>query len=88
MKYHGFKDEVREAGIEIGLELDVEFYVPMPASWSDKKKDQMSDKPHMQKPDLDNFVKAILDAVLAEDCTVWKITAEKRWAYEGSILIN
>jgi Holliday junction resolvase RusA-like endonuclease len=88
VKYQGFKDEVRNAGIEIGLELDVEFNVQMPPSWSKIKKEQMYDKPHLQKPDLDNFVKAILDAVLSEDCTVWKITATKRWAYEGSISIN
>ena len=88
VKYHVFKDEIRAAKIEIDLELDVVFYVKMPASWGKKKKEQMYDKPHMTKPDLDNFVKAILDAVLEEDCTVWKITAEKRWAHEGRILMR
>ena len=44
-------------------------------------------RPHRQKPDIDNLIKALLDALYADDSHVWKITAEKRWHYEGKIMV-
>ena len=41
----------------------------------------------MKRPDLDNLVKAFMDALSVEDGYVWKITAEKRYSFNGSILV-
>lgn len=48
----------------------------------------MSGKPHQQKPDIDNLVKSVLDALLIEDKNVYRVLAEKYWAEEGGIEIE
>lgn len=64
------------------------FYIPMPKSWSKKKREAMRGERHQQKPDLSNLVKAVEDALLVDDCKIWKYKdIEKRWADEGSIEI-
>ena len=59
--------------------FDIEFHVPMPKSWSNKKKTEMNGKPHQQRPDLDNYLKAWKDSVYEEDAIVWKVKATKLW---------
>ena len=54
-------------------------YFPIPKSWSKKKQAEMAGKYHRQKPDRDNIDKAIMDALLKEDCAVAKGSTEKRW---------
>ena len=41
--------------------LDAVFYMPIPSSWSKKRKSEANRHPHVSKPDLDNLVKLILD---------------------------
>ena len=70
-------------------ELDIGFFIPMPKSWSKKKKLLMAGTPHKQRPDLDNYIKGLLDALLEEDCIVWRVSARKIWVdTEGCITIN
>ena len=70
-------------------ELDIGFFIPMPKSWSKKKKLSMAGTPHKQRPDLDNYIKGLLDALLEEDCKVWRISARKIWVdTKGCITIN
>ena len=71
----------------LGEEIDVAFRIPMPKSWSKAKKAAMVDTKHQQKPDIDNLLKAIMDAVLPEDSHVWGVRAYKFWAETGSIVI-
>jgi Holliday junction resolvase RusA-like endonuclease len=59
----------------------------MPATWSEKKKAQMNKQPVKTRPDLDNYVKAFMDSMSSEDGFVWKINAEKRYAYRGSVIV-
>ena len=66
----------------------VTFILPMPRSWSKRKRDDMDGKPHQQKPDKDNLEKAILDAVYADDCCVWDGRATKLWGKEGKIIVK
>lgn len=49
----------------------ITFRVPMPKSWSRKKREAMTNTGHRQTPDLDNYLKALLDAIHADDCAVW-----------------
>jgi Holliday junction resolvase RusA-like endonuclease len=62
----------------------------MPASWSEKQKRAMDGMPHQQKPDLDNLVKGVLDALLPlEDCKVWHIGSQSKfWARTGEIRVT
>lgn len=59
----------------------------MPKTWSKAKRDKMDGMPHKTKPDIDNLMKALLDAIYGEDCQIWKISAEKRWGVIGQIEI-
>lgn len=90
LRYREFKDlcaaykvTIPEAGA-----VALTFRIAMPPSWSKLKKDAYDGQPHQGTPDLDNLVKAVLDAVLTEDRQVWKIQAEKRWAREPSIEVE
>jgi len=47
----------------------------------------MLGKPHQQKPDIDNLVKSLLDAVLDDDSSVYEIRAVKFWGEVGSFFI-
>lgn len=63
------------------------FYIPMPQSWSKKKKTKMNMKPHQakQRNDKDNLEKAFLDALLDEDSSIWDGRVTKVWSYKGKI---
>lgn len=96
---HGYKlalqHAVREAGIKVGdgpLAFGLVFYLPMPASWSKKKRAALLHSPHCQKPDLDNLAKAVLDGllpVIGDDSRVWQFDVlRKLWAEHGGIGIT
>lgn len=72
---------------ELGKCLDAVYFIPMPDSWSEKKKERMNGMPHESRPDTDNITKAIKDTLRKEDGNIWWEKAEKRWAYKGSIII-
>ena len=88
-KYHAFKDEIRFAGVKLPeYGAVVHFHLPMPKSWSKKKKQKNFGMPHKQTPDLDNMLKALLDSIYQDDKKVWNIRdLSKFWAYEGAIVI-
>ena len=88
MRYRAFADEVRLRIKEDTVGSMVVFYMPMPKSWSKKKKREMELRPHEQKPDLDNLLKALLDAQYGDDSHVSSIAAMKVWATEGAIKIT
>jgi Holliday junction resolvase RusA-like endonuclease len=67
------------------MRLDIIFYLPMPKSWSKKKRTEMNGTYHDQKPDIDNLAKAFMDAFGSEDKHVAILHAEKYWAEKGYI---
>lgn len=88
-RYWKFKDQVREAGLAITESCaHVIFVLPMPKSWSKKKKHEMWNKPHQQKPDVDNLMKALLDAIFDDDAHIWDARVTKVWGHQGVIIIN
>ena len=94
LKFFAFRDAIRQYIEENGEreittpQFIIEFHVPMPKSWSKKKKALYNGVPHMQRPDLDNYIKAWCDSVFEEDSVVWKIHASKLWAETGYIKIG
>ena len=95
VNYFAFRDRIRQELTTIysdqllGHGLDVIFKVEMPKSWSKKKEAKMAGEPMQSKPDIDNYIKGLLDAMYKEDKLVWSISAMKIWtAEEGQIIIN
>ncbi len=92
--YRAFADELRRQAAEMNFKLpdcgwSITFYLPMPKSWGKTRVSQMMGKPHQQKPDCDNLVKAVMDALLPDDSTVWQIGGiEKYWAISGRIIVR
>jgi Holliday junction resolvase RusA-like endonuclease len=92
-RYWTFKDNLnlaaREAGFELGEAFRVVFLMPVPASWSKRKRAAIHGRRHTQRPDTDNLVKAVKDALLARDEQVWCEYATKIWVDgPGAILIE
>lgn len=90
-RYFAFKTqlllEAKKVGYELGECLDMVYLIPMPKSWSNKKKEKMNGLPCKSKPDTDNITKAIKDTLRKEDNDIWYEKAEKRWAFNGSIIV-
>ena len=64
------------------------FILPMPESWSKKKKILMDGCKHEDKPDLDNLLKSLGDALYRNDSCIWDVRITKRWGREGKIIIE
>jgi len=80
-RYFDFRDALRAA---VGTppvpdELHVKFGLPMPASWSGKRREKTRTIPHRNRPDSDNLFKAVSDALFDEDGAIWRCSAEKTW---------
>lgn len=90
VRYYSFKDELRRAWgcKEVPDQLNLIFYLPMPSSWSKKRRNQMLGKPHQSKPDIDNLIKSFLDCLLENDARIWDVKASKRWAERGAIEVR
>jgi Holliday junction resolvase RusA-like endonuclease len=87
LAYWQYADELRSQAGDFKPEnvLIIEFGVPMPASWSKKKREAKLGAPHDQKPDLDNLVKAFCDILVKEDKEIYLTLARKVWSSEGYI---
>lgn len=57
----------------------ITFFVPVPPSWSKKKKKLYHGTFHQSKPDLDNLLKAFMDSLMAEDKQIAHLELSKRW---------
>jgi Holliday junction resolvase RusA-like endonuclease len=66
----------------------VVFILPISDSFSKKKKLYLNGKPHMQRPDLSNLLKALEDALYQEDSGIYDVHVTKVWGMEGKIIIE
>ena len=77
-------------GVPVSLKLV--FRMPMAKSWPKYKRERCMWGAHFVKPDLDNLVKAVKDAlvpdVLYDDSQVVNLDAMKLWAPEGGVHIT
>lgn len=89
LRYRLFCDEVRLHNIKLPESgAHVTFILPMPASWSKKKRAEMDGKPHQQKPDFDNLMKALMDALFDDDSHIWDARVSKIWGEQGAIIVQ
>ena len=88
MQYWAFKQEVQLKKVTLPEAYHVIFIMPMPKSWSKKKRAELSDQPHKQVPDKDNLEKALLDAIYGDDSHKWDGRVTKIWGYEGRIIVK
>ena len=67
----------------------VTFFLPIPKSWSEKKRAEHLGGPHETRPDLSNLLKALEDAVYGDDSHIWQYAGLcKRWGNEGKIVVD
>ena len=89
MRYWAFKAECRAKGIKLPPDsFHVHFIIPMPDSWSLKKKSAHNGQRHLKTPDGDNLIKALQDALLNEDCAISDFRVSKWWGITGHIVIE
>ena len=86
--YWGFKDRVKDLKITLPVPYKVTFFIPMPQTWSQKKRSQMNGQPHLSRPDRDNLEKALLDALFTDDSHMWSGWTEKRWRDRAGIKVE
>ena len=92
LRYWDFVDALKAEAVKNQYDppdiISVCFVLPMPSSWSARKREGMRHKPHRQKPDTDNLIKAFKDALLKDDKTVHTYGfMHKCWGDVGQILI-
>jgi Holliday junction resolvase RusA-like endonuclease len=95
VRYKAFRDEVRRRGIELPIPFAVEFYLPMgPAQLASENGilPSYDGCAHMQKPDADNLLKGLIDAVYYKrkggDSHVHSFVVTKRWSVEGHFIVR
>lgn len=69
------------------IRLRILFYMPIPSSFSNKKRIELENMPVTKKPDIDNLIKAVMDAInytnlWEDDSHIVKIESEKLYSKE------
>lgn len=87
LRYFSYADALRAAlpRFVVPSELVIRFFIVMPKSWSAKKRASMLEKPHTQRPDIDNLAKAFMDALAEDDSYIYSLHAEKYWSDKGAV---
>ena len=93
MRYRAYADELRRLGVEVSPGCHhLVFVLPMPKSWSKKKKAAHLYQWHQATPDRDNLDKAVLDAVFKHkeggDQHVYDGRITKIWGEFGALLVG
>ena len=98
-KYQDFKDFLYNNFInnnikhiqEGAIRLELEFYVKIPSSYSKKLKEELHLKYITKRPDIDNYIKSIMDGLNSfaweDDSQVSEISAFKKYTKEEPYII-
>lgn len=88
LRYRAYKDLIRLNGVNFGNGDRILFVLPMPQSWSKKKRSLMLGAPHTQKPDTDNMLKGLMDSLYHDDAHIHHVgEMRKIWGETGKIII-
>lgn len=67
--------------LDAPLHLEIYFFMPMPASWTQPKKERKVGKPHISKPDWSNLLKFVEDCgtgiIYKDDSLIFSVTGNK-----------
>lgn len=91
MNYRSFCDEIRfqARDYELPDEFRVVFGVPFSKTFPKSKRVELVGSPHQIRPDVDNYLKALMDALEKDDARVWHVDARKVWTSgPGFILVE
>lgn len=66
-------------------EIECVAYFRPPPSWSQKKQAAVIGKPHCVKPDADNVLKSVCDALFKQDSALADLIVRKRYGWESRI---
>lgn len=94
VEYRSWCDVARESlGISRDAKIDAQsqgikgmriiFVFSVPQSTSAKKAKMLAGFPHQVRPDLDNCIKSVMDAIFIDDNFISAVYAEKRYCSEG-----
>lgn len=97
LRYKAFCKEVRRRGIALPVPFAVQFFLPMPKSWSSMTSEtrildsHLDGMPHERKPDADNLLKGLIDAVhwrkQGGDSHVHSFVVGKFYSIEGHFIV-
>ncbi|MHB8447605.1 MAG: RusA family crossover junction endodeoxyribonuclease [Rudaea sp.] len=87
LRYRAFCDELRLRQAQLPERYAVVFVMPMPASWSHRRRAQMIGRPHQSKPDLSNLEKSVEDALVPDDERLFSNRGLKIWGESGRVII-
>lgn len=84
VKYNQYKQDLVDVAFDAGFDLPdfgatINFFIPVPPSWSKKKKKAMHHTMHQPKPDLDNLLKALQDALRKVDSSIGHYAGLGKW---------
>jgi Holliday junction resolvase RusA-like endonuclease len=72
--------------------LEAKLYLQMPKSLSQKKQRELAYSNCEKKPDIDNVIKIIGDALngiaYKDDSSIVSVTATKQWAAQGCLVVS
>lgn len=91
LRYRAFCDTVREHAGQVPdnvFSVAVISYIPMPASWSTRKRDTLRGTMMRQKPDCDNVLKGVMDALFEDDSSVAIATSVKVWCDDADTQLS
>lgn len=85
-RYRKFKAEFLAQAIEQGYRFSMDVTkvhifceLLVSKSWPQKKKLAQVRQPHRQRPDADNILKGVCDALAADDSGIYDMRSVKRW---------
>lgn len=85
LRYRAYCDCIRFHAKQIPkrpVSLQIRAYLPMPPSWSERKRQAFEGAVHRQKPDYDNIAKAVGDALFQDDSLIVCGSCTKFWCRE------
>lgn len=72
--------------------VDIAFYMPIPDSWSKKKKERFNGAVHTSKADIDNLIKGCFDAInkiaWQDDRQVYEVHSRKMYSFNPGIALE
>lgn len=84
-KYNAYKEKLIDEALDRQFAIpedgfDITFCIPVPAGrhWKLSKKAEMDHRPHQFKPDIDNLLKAFMDALKKKDQRIWQINGMRK----------